>query len=224
MEVSQDVTDRVKPAIRHPDTGKIYTVNRGQDHLAILKKYPELQPERAKLYNHTGFLDPKTGNFHTRDEIGKDSTDLMTGPQRFRALGSESHVLTVEGASGVKTWHAASYNPDTELYTVHNSYDTYDECPKNSQWILNTGRGREEYITGIDPTWPDLGWYIPPGRVIFPTSESEQYRYNNGRIQVRDNSIEVYDMDGNYLIITADKSIRDILNGASSHLTFRSRT
>jgi hypothetical protein len=136
----------------------------------------------------------------------------------------KSHILAIEEASSVKTWHAASYDPRTELYTVKGSYDSYDECPKDSQWILNTGRGREEYIVGVDPTWPDLSWYVPPGRVIFPTKESSELKVTAGRIQVRDNSIEVYGNDGSYLIIRADKAISAILNGASSYLTFTGRT
>ena len=60
--------------------------------------------------------------------------------------------------------------------------------------------------------------------VLSILNDSEEYKYGNGRIQVRNNTIEINNFDGSYLVITADRSISDIMSGASSYLTFRSRT
>jgi hypothetical protein len=224
ISLSDEVQSRLVPAIQHGATGKVYTGRRGGTHEDIWHKHNLYGPENKGIHHKEGFYDIRTKQFYHRHDVGLDSTDFMTKGQLRKQGFIDSHVLAIEEASSVKTWHSATYDPRTELYTVHKSYDSYDECPKNSQWIFNTGRGREEYVVGVDPTWPDLSWYIPPGRIIFPTSESELYKYGNGRIQVRDNSIEINNFDGSYLIISADKSIRDILNGAPSYLTFRSRT
>src|SRR6516164_5272002 len=89
------------------------------------------------------------------------------------------------------TFYSATYDPKTELYTTHSSHGSYEECPSDSQWIINTGLGKKEFVTAIDPRWPNLSWYIPSNRVMF--SESDKYSY--GRIRISPRQIEVYNND-----------------------------
>lgn len=99
--MSKEVFNRVVPAIRHPETGKIYTSPRGEDHNDIIAKHEELKSlgdllssrkiksEKWNFNRDSGYYDPHTKEFHQRQF---DATELMTPHQRFRKYGSESLV------------------------------------------------------------------------------------------------------------------------------------
>ena len=105
--------DRVKPAVRHRDTGKIHMIRRGLTHDHIMAYLfhkvtggsagEDIESQRA-LYHwkdydkyESGFYDPKKRSFHSREDPHSeyksvDSTQFMGGLQRFKAYGSESSL------------------------------------------------------------------------------------------------------------------------------------
>jgi hypothetical protein len=97
-----EVFNRVVPAIKHPETGKLYIGKRGEIHANILdrhnlrkeyfddlRKFP--LPQKWDSEVHMGFYDHKDKKFYSRKDTGYlDATDIMTPHQRFRRLGSES--------------------------------------------------------------------------------------------------------------------------------------
>ena len=106
--MSKEVFNRVVPAIRHPETGKIYKSPRGEDHNDITAKHEELKSlgdllssrkiksEKWNFNRDSGYYDPHAKEFHPRQF---DATELMTPHQRFRKYGSESVVESGEGES-----------------------------------------------------------------------------------------------------------------------------
>lgn len=74
-----EVIDRVYPAIRNLETGKVSTTNRGNEHADILHKLwvkegGDPRVDTMELYRNmlprheTGFYDPKTKQFHSKSE------------------------------------------------------------------------------------------------------------------------------------------------------------
>ena len=91
--VDDDVKKRLRPAIKHPTTGKLYIGKRGDTHDDLMMKhlsrddYEKYEDNHDYKDNHTGFHDRKTGDFYTSRYTAVDSTDLMTIRQKGLRFG-----------------------------------------------------------------------------------------------------------------------------------------
>ena len=98
VDAGDDVKSRLRPAIIHPATRKLYMGKRGDLHQDIMHKHytpDELMSYDTEMsrWDHTGFYDPHTRKFHKASAIELDATDLMTPIQRMRKLGTESITI-----------------------------------------------------------------------------------------------------------------------------------
>jgi len=96
-DIPPHVKARLVPAIKHPQTGKIYLGKRGDDHSEVMERHGFVDSNRRLKVQgwdstiHTGYYDHVGKRFYTHHEAGFHASDLMSGPQRFRKYGSESH-------------------------------------------------------------------------------------------------------------------------------------
>jgi hypothetical protein len=86
------------PAMQYK--GKTYAGKRGEDHAEIGRKHniPLGSYENGKLTLHSGFMNIKTKEFHSRADLGGlEATDIMTPMQRFHEHKGGRKYNPIEG-------------------------------------------------------------------------------------------------------------------------------